>query len=349
MSIPEKMRAAVLVGHGGREMLEVRDDVPVPSPGKNEVLVKVGAAAMNNTDIWTREGHYPSAVDARPSGWRGVPLSFPRIQGLDVVGRVVALGPAATAPEIGQRVVIDPSVYDPQTETVLDVRLIGSELDGGFAEYIAVPSENAVPVSSAFSDAELASFPGSYRTAEHMLNRADVKPGERVLVTGASGGVGTALIQLSRARGARPFAIIGLGKEKRASELGAERVYTRSSDGSIDLAEICREKFDVLADVVGGPIFSGLLGALRKGGRCVIAGAIGGSEILLDLRQIYLNHLALIGSSTATHEELRAVVRYIEMGKLRPLVDREYDLKDIHVAQDAFMAKRHFGKIVLRP
>lgn len=351
MNVPSHMRAALLTGHGGYEKLVVRNDVPVPRPEAREVLIKVGAAAVNNTDIWTREGRYPTSGADNAVGWKGKPLSFPRIQGIDVVGTIVNLGEGVSDREIGERVLIDPSIYDAATESIFDARLIGSERDGGFAEFMVAPSENAVRVNSPLSDVELATFPASYRTAEHMLNRAGVKAGDRVLITGASGGVGSALVQLCLARGARPSAIVGAGKEKRAVQLGAERVFTRNDAADImrTIGDEMRHTFDVVADVVGGDQFEELLGFLRKGGRCVVAGAIGGASTQLDLRRLYLNHLSVIGSSSATHEELRDVVRHIEAGKLRPLVDRVYDLGDIHEAQRAFVEKRHFGKIVLRP
>src|SRR5579871_2151075 len=212
LPIPTTMRAVLLRGHGGFEQLEYRDDVPVPTPGAGEVLIRIAAAAINNTDINTRIGWYSKAVSgAQASGyaaagsaedgaWTGRPLEFPRIQGADACGRVVAVGTGVDAGRIGERVIIDP-----QLRSTVGTKLVGyfgSERDGAFAEFTAVPAVNACPIRSALRDAELASFPCSYGAAENLLRRARVVAGESVLITGASGGVGSAAIQLAKRRGA---------------------------------------------------------------------------------------------------------------------------------------------------
>lgn len=315
MTIPQTMHAAVLTGHGGPEKLEVRDDWPVPRPAAGEVLIAVGAAGINNTDLWTREGAYGDASDPdRRIGWRGVPLEFPRIQGLDVAGQIVAVGEAAPESRIGERVLVDAVLYDPACERLPDAHLIGSERDGGFAEYVAVPAGNAVKIDSPLSDAELASFPCAHLTGEHMLNRARVAAGERVLVTGASGGVGSALVQLVVARGARAIAMVGPGKEALVEGLGAECVITRGARLEVELGS---RSVDVVADLVGGLQFPDLLKVLRPEGRYVAAGAIAGPIVELDLRTLYLNHLEAIGSSIWTHEEFRGLVAHIEAGRLK--------------------------------
>ena len=207
----ETMTAAVLVAHGGPEVLEIRHDVPVPRPGDGEVRIEVAAAGVNNTDLWTREGAYgtpdePGAV----VGWKGVPIDFPRIQGGDAVGRVVELGPGAPQHLLGRRVLVDPIVYgqgdDPEEPPIDGV--LGSEEDGAFAQHLCVAAERVHDVTDApLSDTELACLPIAYGTAIGMLERAAVTAGERVLVTGASGGVGIALVQLAAARGAQVTAV----------------------------------------------------------------------------------------------------------------------------------------------
>ncbi|MFC7327706.1 alcohol dehydrogenase family protein [Marinactinospora rubrisoli] len=346
------MRAQFLTGFGGPEMLRYHDDAPDPAPGPGELRVRVGAAALNNTDIWTREGRYGSPADAEATaGWRREPVAFPRIQGADVVGRVDQVGHGVDAGRVGQRVIVDPMLYDGDERALADttrLHYLGSERDGGFADYVTVPAGNAISVDSPLSDAELATFPTAYATALRMLNRAAVTGGETVLITGASGGVGSALIQLARARGARPVAMVGAGKREQATELGAEAVLDRDCPdiaGALDAAGV--GPADVVADVVAGPILGGLLNALRPFGRYVTAGAIAGPLVTADLRTVYLRQLTLVGSSFATHEEFADLVALITAGRLRPLLAGRYPLPELRRAQQDFAGKRFFGKLVI--
>jgi NADPH:quinone reductase-like Zn-dependent oxidoreductase len=229
--------------------------------------------------------------------------------------------------------------------------LIGSERDGGFAEYVAVPAENAHAIESPLSDAELATFSTAYVTALRMLNRARVSAGETVLVTGASGGVGSGLVQLARLRGARVIALVGSGKEDQARALGTELVITRDTrnlPAAVAKAAGGRP-IDVVADVVGGDMFADLLNVLRPMGRYVTAGAIAGPVVRLDLRTLYLKQLELIGSTMGTHEEFASLVEQIASGRIKPLLARTYPLSDIRQAQRDFMNKNFFGKLVLIP
>ncbi|MBS0394303.1 MAG: alcohol dehydrogenase catalytic domain-containing protein [Proteobacteria bacterium] len=199
------MRAALLLGHGGFEQLAVRDDVPVPAPAAGEVLVRVRAAGVNNTDLNLRTGWYSKAATdgatggarAADAGWTGTALAFPVIQGADACGEVVAVGAGVAAARIGERVLVDPVLRGPPGTPP---RYLGSDCPGAFAEYVAVPARNACRIESPLADAELASFPCSYLAAEHMLQRAGAGDGDTVLVTGASGGVGSAAVQLARRR-----------------------------------------------------------------------------------------------------------------------------------------------------
>jgi NADPH:quinone reductase-like Zn-dependent oxidoreductase len=274
------MRAVLLTGHGGLEKLEYREDVPAPEPAEGEVLIAVGAAGINNTDIWTREGAYGTEDDpAAASGWRrDNTMRFPRIQGADIVGRIVGAGGSVNESRIGERVIVDNALYDGGEERLLDSGLIGSDRDGGFAEYVAVPAENAHTIESHLSDAELATFPTAYVTSLRMLNRARVSAGETVLVTGASGGVGSGLVQFARLRGARVIALVGSGKKDQARTLGSESVIARdTSNLPAAVAKVAGGRpIDVVADVVGGDVFADLLNVLRPMGRYVSAGAIAG-------------------------------------------------------------------------
>ncbi len=346
------MRAVLLEGHGGTEQLALRDDVPTPVPARGEVLVGISAAAINNTDINTRLGWYSKAVvsatgsteasgaTARDSGWAGNPLSFPRIQGADACGRIVAVGPGVDERRIGERVLIDPVIRCPSGALLY----FGSDVPGAFAQFAAVPARNAVAVESTLTDIELASFPCAYLAAENMLTRAEVVAGDRVLVTGASGGVGSAAVQLARRRGAHVTAIAGEAKTSVLGALGASRVLSREADL---LAELGRESIDSVIDVVGGPRFMQLLEVLARGGCYAVAGAIAGPVVELDLRTVYLKDLRLLGCTIPDERVFPNLVRYIERGEIRPLVSATFPLSEIAAAQESFMHKSHIGKIVL--
>jgi NADPH:quinone reductase-like Zn-dependent oxidoreductase len=337
------MQAVLLTGHGGFERLEYRDEVPVPWPAAGEVLIRVGAAAINNTDINTRTGWYSKAAGS-PTGWTGEPLAFPRIQGADACGRIVAVGEGVDAARIGERVLVEPA-FD-FTGTGGRLAYFGSECDGAFAQFARLPAMFAHRIDSGLSDVELASFPVSYSAAENMLSRAGVTREETVLVTGVSGGVGSAAVQLAKARGARVIAVAGQSKVAQVADLGADRVLVR---GEPMLAVLGRGSVDVVVDVVGGGQFPQLLGLLTRGGRYAVAGAIGGALVELDLRTLYLEDLRLLGCTALDPGVFGRLISYIESGAIRPLVAKTYGLRDIVAAQEEFLAKRHVGKIVLVP
>jgi NADPH:quinone reductase-like Zn-dependent oxidoreductase len=335
------MRAALLTATGGPEVLQVRADVPVPQPTEGEVLIEVGACGLNNTDLNTRRGWYGE------SGWDGA-LALPLIQGADVCGRVVALGAGADPGLLGRRVLVDPWIRRSSGSDWRDhTAYLGSELDGGFAEYCIVPSGNAHPIDSALTDAELATFPCSWSAAENMLARADLSPGERIAIPGASGGVGSALVQLAKVRGAHVTAITGPGKSEAVGALGADAVLTRETPDVPGAAAGLSGPFDVVADIVGGRDVPGWWGALRRGGRYVCAGAIAGHIVDLDLRTLYLNDLTLIGATACPPEVFRTLIALIESSAVRPVLAATYPLEQIHEAQEAFETKKHVGSIVI--
>ena len=353
MSIPETMSAVQLHGHGGLDQLVHSDHVPTPVPAAGEVLIDVHACGMNNTDIWVREGAYGSDTDpAAVSSWRRgrSTLTFPRTQGADIVGRIAAVGPGVDGSRIGQRVIVDFSLYHRPVgdDSLADIDYIGHGRDGGYAEYVAVPAENAHRITTDLSDAELATFCCAYLTAEQMLDRARLAAGENALVTGASGGVGSALLQLARVRGAIPYAVTSAGKEAALREIGAEGVVLRDEEDLVAAVQgTVGGEVDVVADLVAGPLFNDLLRILRPEGRYVTAGAIGGPVVQLDLRTAYLKQLELHGSSQGTRTAFARLLTYIEAGRIRPLLERTFRLSALRDAQRAFLAKQFIGKLVV--
>jgi len=234
------MNAVLLTGFGGFEKLTFRDDVPVPEPGAEQVLIRVGAAAVNNTDINTRLGWYAKTADddsdpvdlgsaeAEDSAWSGQALTFPRIQGIDVCGEVVATGANVSRSRIGERVIVVPMQRSPVADQPDAAWTLGADGDGGFAQFAVTNSIEAFAIDSGYSDVELASFPCSWSTAENLIEHAGVRQGDDVLITGASGGVGSAAIQLVRRRGANVTAVAGASKHDALLRMGANRVVPRS-------------------------------------------------------------------------------------------------------------------------
>ncbi len=339
------MRGVWLTGHGGLDRLELRGDIPVPTAGPREVLVRVAAAGVNNTDINTRTGWYSKKDGAsEDASWTGAPLHFPRIQGADVCGRIVAVGGEVGADRIGERILIEPCIREAGGQELERPWYFGSECDGGFAEYTVVAARHAYRIESPLSDAELASFPCSYSTAENLLTRSKTGPGDRVLVTGASGGVGSAAIQLAKARGARVIAVTSPAKSEALLRLGAERTLARD-DGVVE--KLGRDGIDVVIDLVAGPQWPALLEVLRPGGRYAVSGAIGGPLVELDVRTLYLKDLSLFGCTVLEPEVFANLIGHIEHGRISPIVAETFPLERIAEAQAAFNEKKHIGKIVL--
>ena len=360
--IPSRMRAVVLTGHGGLDRLEPRDDWPVPEPGADEVLIRVKACGLNNTDVNTRTAWYSKGVSEATTGegfagaededaaWGGAPIRFPRVQGADVCGVVVAAGGARGAGLIGRRVLIDPWLRDWDEPLDRDrCGYFGSECDGGYADYTAVDARNVHPLESALSDAELATFATSYVTAENMLSRAAVDAGDVVLIPGASGGVGSALIQLAKRRGARTVALAGESKAAAVAAIGPDAVLPRApTDLKAALEQaIGRDSVTVVADVVGGDLWPQLIDALARGGRYTCAGAIAGPIVSFDLRTFYLRDLTFTGATVVPPGVFADLVGYIERGEIAPLLAARFPLAELARAQEAFIAKDHVGNIVV--
>lgn len=351
-SLPRMMKAVVTRGHGGFEMLDYTD-VPTPTPAAGEVLIRVTACGLNNTDVWSREGRYGTDRDpeARTAAGR-VPGNWPRIQGCDVVGRIAAVGAGVAPSRIGERVLCNFVIYGDSPSTLGFVGSLGSSRDGGYAEYTTLPAENAHPVDDiGMSDAELATFPCAYITAEHMLDAAGVAKGELVLVTGTSGGAGSAIVQLARARGAETIAVTSAPWLDHVRALRPTYAVARDAGGLHDAVRsaIGARAVDAAADVVGGPLFVDMLALLRPGGRYVTAGAIGGAVVPFDIRTMYLKRLTLYGVSIGYARHFAALLAHIRAGKVKPLLAATFPLARFRDAQALFVSKQFFGNIVVLP
>ena len=287
-------------------------------------------------------------VGADDPTWGAAPISFPRIQGADVCGEIAGVGDGVDPARIGERVITDSWLRDPSDlDDINKTGYFGSERDGGFAEYTTTPARNALSIRSNLTDAELATFSCSYSTAEGMLTRARVAAADTVLVPGASGGVGGALVQLAKRRGARVIAMASEAKHTEVAALGPDSILPRAP---ADLrAALGDEKIAVVADVVGGPAWPALIDVIERGGRYTCSGAIAGPMVELDLRTFYLRDLTFTGSTVITPEVMPNLIRYIENGEIAPVLAATYPLEQLHKAQSAFIAKQHTGNIVVVP
>lgn len=343
-NIPNTMNAVILNAFGDYDTLEYTENFPTPKPKENEVLVEVKAAGVNNTDINTRIGWYAKSEDAADSSWSGEVFKFPRIQGADVCGYIVDVGENIDKSRIGQRVIIEPSLQKINGEQLEKPQYFGSECDGGFAKYTVVSSEHAYKIESEYTDIELASFPCSYSTAENLLTRAGVNKNDTVLISGASGGVGSAAIQLAKARGAKVIAITSKSKFEAIAELGTFKNISREDDIVKVLGE---NSVDVVIDLVAGKTWSKFLEVLKPKGRYAVSGAIGGAMVELDIRTLYLKDLSFFGCTVIEPEVFPNLIKRIENKEIKPLVAKTFELKDIVQAQKKFLEKEHIGKIVL--
>ncbi len=361
-AIPDTMRAFVLHGHGEMDALVYSDTHPTPKPASDQVLIRVHACGLNNTDVNTRTGWYSSAVTSGTTGgaltaaddqdatWGGDSIGFPRIQGADVAGTVVAVGANANQSLIGKRVMVDTWIrnYDDPFD-FNNCGYFGSECDGGFADYTVVDQRQVHLVNSSLKHAELATFATSYATAENMLNRAMVGEGDTVLIPGASGGVGTALIQLAKRRGAVTVAMASRSKHEGVSRIKPDALLDRSPEdlGQALFDAIGSREVSVVADVVGGDYWNTLMSVIERGGRYTCAGAIAGPIVEFDLRSFYLRDLTLTGATIVPPGVFADLVRYIEDSEIEPLLAATYPLSELHAAQQAFIDKQHVGNIVV--
>jgi NADPH:quinone reductase-like Zn-dependent oxidoreductase len=341
------MRAAIFHEHGGPEVVRV-EDVPTPVPLPGQVLVEVRAAAMNHLDLWVR---------------RGMPIetTMPHIGGSDIAGVVVEVGDGVDEGRAGERVVVNPSLWCGVCEwcrrgeesMCVQFRILGEHTDGGFAEYVAVPADHAYALPDALSFEEAAALPISYMTAWRALHtRARLRPGEDVLVIGASGGTALAAVQIAKGTGARVFAVTkGSENVERLRALGAHAVYDRGEEdwSAAVHRDTGKRGVDVVVENVGAATWTGSVRALARGGRLVTYGATAGPKVEIDVRQLFWKQLSVLGSTMASRAEFEAMLQAAFSGALRPVIDSVMPLSDAREAHARLEAGGQFGKIVLVP
>ena len=350
---PKVMSGVYLTRHGGPDALEWRDDIVVPIPRVGQVLVRVLAAGVNNTDINTRIGWYSSDVagatedvgentEIESGGWGGA-IKFPRIQGGDICGTVVAVGDGVKSVELGARVTSQINIPRPTPDNPFAYVALGSELDGAFAEYCLLQGDEIFDVSaSPLSNEEIAAIPCGFGTAYNLLSRSGVCDGQEVLITGASGVVGLAAVQLAVLLGARVTGIAADEKATFVREAGAVEVLPRS-------ASLPTQNFDTVIDVVAGNIWPDLIRALKPGGHYAVSGAIAGPIVEADLREVYLTDITIHGCSFMSREVFSGLVDLIIEGRVKPVIAKTYPLRDIVQAQEDFQSKKRAGKLILLP
>jgi len=351
MSIPEKMQAVRFHEHGGPEVLRY-EEAPVPALGPGDALVQVQACALNHLDLWTRIG---------VRGWK-IPL--PHILGNDVAGVVAAVGSAVKHIEPGLECFVHPGVpggpslerFRGDDNVAPDYGILGLFTDGGYAQYVRVKADLVFPKTANLSWEETAAFPLTFLTAWHMLGsrRAALQAGETVLVVGANSGVGTAAIQLARAKGARVLATAGSDEKAAfARELGAAEVIDHYEHAGAIHKQVFAltggQGVDVVVEHVGGEVFSQGLKALKRGGRLVTCGATAGPRTELDLQLLFAKHISVLGSFMGSVAETLELLPLIERGVVKPRVDSVFALKDAADAHRHLEQSAQLGKIVLKP
>lgn len=340
------MRAVIFKEHGNIDRL-IYTDVPTPKIGPEEVLVRVRACALNHLDIWTRQG------------MAGVKIPFPHILGCDIAGEIAKTGSKAKLKKAGTRVVVAPGISCGRCKwckTGWDslcsaYKIVGFQIDGGYAQYVKVPVRNLIPVSNRYSWTEWAACPLVFLTAWHMLHtRAQLKKGETVLIHAAGSGVGSAAIQVAKAAGARVLTTVGsFEKEKPAKKLGADVVINyKKTDFSDEVKKHTKgEGADVVFEHIGAETFIKSLASLSKKGRLVTCGTTSGGQVQLDLRFLFVRQHSILGSYMGGRKELEHAVKWLEQGRFKPVVDAVFPLSEARQAHLRMLDRKNFGKIVL--
>ena len=344
------MKAVIFHEHGGLEKLRFEDVAP-PKPAAGEVLVRVKACALNHLDIWVRQG-----IPAYRT-----PL--PHISGCDVAGTVEQLGPSVDARAlgfgIGDRIIVSPGLscwrcpycLSGRDSLCPDFQVLGAHVDGGYAELVAVPAVNILPIPGDLNFEQAAAFPLVSVTAWHMLfTLADLQPGEQVLIIGAGSGVGSVAIQMAVLAGGRVITTVGSDdKIPKAKALGAAAVINHTTEEVAQRVKALTDGrgVDVVIEHVGPAVWEQCLKSLAKGGRLVTCGATTGGEGTIDLRFLFSRQLTLKGSYMGRRGELVRAAELVAQGRLRPVVDRVFPLREARAAQEHMLSRNMFGKIVL--
>ena len=342
------MKATIFKQHGAPEVLEYTD-VPDPSIRADEVLVEVKACALNHLDLFVR------------NGMPGIEIPLPHILGNDIAGVVRKAGELVTWAKPGDEVMVQPGVscghcaacLSGQDNLCREYDMLGYRRDGGYAELVAVPGANLIPKPAGLSWPEAAALPLVTVTAWHMLvTRANVQPGEDVLVHAAGSGVGSVAIQIAKLRGARVLTTASTDEKlAKARELGADETINYSRDDwPKEVKRLTgRRGVDVVVEHTGADTWPGSIAALKNNGRLVTCGATSGFDARTDLRQVFYRHLTLLGSFMGSKAELLEAMKFVAQGKIRAIVDRVLPLSEARQANELMENRGQFGKIVLDP
>ncbi|UCF20520.1 MAG: zinc-binding dehydrogenase [Gemmatimonadota bacterium] len=342
------MQAAIFRRHGGPEVVEVAD-VPPPTVAPGHTLIAVRAAALNHLDLWTRRG------------LPGLDLELPHVGGSDVAGTVAELGDGVEGMAAGTRVLVNPSLWCAACEfchrgeesLCASYRILGEHLHGGFAQFVSVPARNVLPIPDDLSFVEAAAVPLVYQTAwRGIITRGRLRAGETVLVTGGSGGVSTAAIQIAKLAGARVLGVTaGAEKVRRLEELGADLVIDRlETDFSREVWQATGKRgVDLVFDSVGEAIWPALVRSLARDGRLVVYGATTGPRGQIDIRLTFWKQLKIIGTTMSSRAEFEEVMRLVFARRLRPVIDVVWPLSKAREAHERLEAGAQFGKIILEP
>ena len=342
------MRGAVLTQHGDLDVVEIRDDLPMPEPGRGEVRLRMKAAALNRLDLFVRRG------------WKGLDLQFPHVIGSDGAGIVDALGEGVQDFSIGDPVAVDPTVVPPDSPALMTgmenqsrIAIMGEHVPGLAAEYVIVPRRNLLKMPEGFDFRAAAAAGLVFVTAWHsMITRGGLRAGESVLIVGAGGGVNSASIQIAKLVGAYPIYVVGSNAEKcqMARDLGADITINREEepDWAKAMGKLTdRQGVDVVVDNVGAATLNSSIRCARIGGRILIVGGTSGYPIELNIAQIFARQIALIGSTMGPHRDYVDVMNLIFAGKLDAVVGKVFPLAEAREAQATLEAFDVIGKVVL--
>jgi NADPH:quinone reductase-like Zn-dependent oxidoreductase len=341
------MKAAVITGHGGMEVVQVVNDLPIPEPGRDEVRIQMKSVALNRLDLWVR------------LGWPGLKLTMPHITCADGAGVVEKVGDGVTQYQVGDRVCIDPTLVDKDSPALMTglenqsrIHLLGETAPGVGAEYVVLPQRNLMKIPEQVTFNEAAAAGLVYVTAWHsLITRGGLKPGESVLIVGAGGGVNSASIQIAKLAGATVY-VVGSNAEKctKAKELGADITINREEtpQWSKALYQMTNKQgVDVVVDNVGVATFNDSIRSIRIGGRILVVGNTSGPIVELDLRQVFARQISIIGSTMGPHQDFVKVMNLVFAGKLKPVIGAVLPIDEVRKGMETLANFDVFGKVVL--